>query len=171
MLDAATGEWAEPFVTLRQFPYDDDYWIPEQTCPIETADGATVVYTWAAPLSGFKLVERRPGAVAGDAGMTSASAAITYSKVWGRGIEDCRPFRFRLEGNKPVDIECLSGKDGLPEQGIVTTCPDCGGPMRIIAALTDPSSIRRCLHGMGLPARAPPVAPARPHPQAEFAYA
>jgi hypothetical protein len=43
--------------------------------------------------------------------------------------------------------------------------------MRIIAALTDPSSIRRCLHGMGLPARAPPVAPARPHLQAEFAYA
>ena len=27
----------------------------------------------------------------------------------------------------------------------VTTCPDCGGPMRIIAALTDPSSIRRWL--------------------------
>ena len=43
--------------------------------------------------------------------------------------------------------------------------------MRIIAALTDPSSIRRCLHGMGLPARGSPIAPARPHPQAEFAYA
>ena len=38
----------------------------------------------------------------------------------------------------------------------VTTCADCGGPMKIIAALTDPSSIRRCLQGMGLPARAPP---------------
>jgi hypothetical protein len=119
MLDSSTGKWAEPFVTLRQFPYDDDYWVPEQTCPIETGDGATVVYTWAAPLSGFKLVERRPGAVAGDAGMTSASASLTYGKVWSRGIENCRPFRFRLENNKAVGIECLSGRDGLPEQGIV----------------------------------------------------
>ena len=38
----------------------------------------------------------------------------------------------------------------------VTRCRDCGGRMKIIAALTDPSSIRRCLQGMGLPARAPP---------------
>ena len=53
----------------------------------------------------------------------------------------------------------------------VTSCPDCGGPMRIIAALTDPSSIRPCLQGMGLPARAPPIAPARPQPQTEFDYA
>ena len=52
----------------------------------------------------------------------------------------------------------------------VTHCPDCGGPMRIIAALTDPGSIRRCLQGMGLPARAPPIVPARPEPQAEFDY-
>ena len=48
---------------------------------------------------------------------------------------------------------------------------DCGGRMKIIAALTDPSSIRRCLHGMGLPARAPPIAPARPDPQPQFDYA
>ncbi len=31
--------------------------------------------------------------------------------------------------------------------------------------------ISRYLHGMGLPARAPPIAPARSHLQAEFAYA
>ena len=43
--------------------------------------------------------------------------------------------------------------------------------MRIIAAFTDPTSIRRYLHGMGLPARAPPIAPARPQPQTEFDYA
>ena len=53
----------------------------------------------------------------------------------------------------------------------VTTCPDCGGRMKIIAALTDPSSIRRCLQAMRLPARAPPIAPARPHLQAQFDYA
>jgi hypothetical protein len=43
--------------------------------------------------------------------------------------------------------------------------------MKIIAALTDPSSIRRYLHGMGLPTRAPPIAPARPHLQPKFDYA
>jgi len=53
----------------------------------------------------------------------------------------------------------------------VTRCPDCGGRMKIIAALTDPSSIRRCLQGMRLPARAPPIAPARPDPQPQFDYA
>jgi hypothetical protein len=53
----------------------------------------------------------------------------------------------------------------------VTTCPDCGGRMRIIAALTDAGSIHRCLQGMGLPARAPPIAAARSHPQPEFDYA
>ena len=50
----------------------------------------------------------------------------------------------------------------------VTVCPACGGQMKIIAALTDAHSIRTYLEGVGLPARAPPVAPARPDPQHEF---
>ena len=53
----------------------------------------------------------------------------------------------------------------------VTVCPDCGGPMKIIAALTDRHSIVAYLEGVGLPSRAPPIAPARPHPQGEFDYA
>lgn len=81
MLDSSTGKWSEPFVTLRQFQYDDDYWVPEQTCPIETEDGATVVYTWAAPLSGFKLVNRSPGALLGDVSMRSVSGSVTFSKA------------------------------------------------------------------------------------------
>ena len=47
-------------------------------------------------------------------------------------------------------------------------CPDCGGQMRIVAALTDPTSIRSYLDGIGLSARPPPIAPARPSPQSEF---
>ncbi len=44
-----------------------------------------------------------------------------------------------------------------------------GGKVKIVAALTDPGSIRRYLEGVGLPARAPPmIAPARPHAQQEF---
>ena len=50
----------------------------------------------------------------------------------------------------------------------VTVCDRCGGPVKIVAALTDPGSIRRYLEGVGLPARAPPIAPARPHAQQEF---
>ena len=52
----------------------------------------------------------------------------------------------------------------------VSVCPDCDSRMRVIAALTEPASIRRCLQGMGLRWRAPPIAPARPTPQAVFDY-
>jgi hypothetical protein len=52
----------------------------------------------------------------------------------------------------------------------VSVCPDCGGQMRIIAFITDPASIRRYLEGVGLPAFAPPIAPARSPPQMAFEY-
>ena len=53
----------------------------------------------------------------------------------------------------------------------VTICPACGGHMNIVAALTEPRSIARYLEGVGLPSRAPPIAPARPHPQPELDFA
>ena len=53
----------------------------------------------------------------------------------------------------------------------VTLCPACGGRMKIVAALTDPHSIRTYLEGVGLPARPPPIAPARPDLQRELDYA
>lgn len=40
-----------------------------------------------------------------------------------------------------------------------STCTRC---MRFIAALTDPHAIRGYLEGVGLPSRAPPIAPAQP---------
>jgi hypothetical protein len=46
-------------------------------------------------------------------------------------------------------------------QADVTECPACGGQLKIVAALTDPALVRRYLQGVGLPARAPPVSPAR----------
>ena len=39
--------------------------------------------------------------------------------------------------------------------------------MKIIAALTAPDSVPTYLEGVGLPARAPPIAAARPNPQPE----
>ncbi len=38
----------------------------------------------------------------------------------------------------------------------LSECAACGGRLRIIAALTDPASIRTCLEGVGLPAMPPP---------------
>ena len=41
-------------------------------------------------------------------------------------------------------------------------CPQCGGELKIIAAIEDPVVIVRILKHLGLPACAPPRAPARP---------
>ena len=52
----------------------------------------------------------------------------------------------------------------------MTRCEHCGGRMRIVAAITEPASVRRYLAGVGLPADPLALAPARPPPQAEFDY-
>lgn len=49
-------------------------------------------------------------------------------------------------------------------------CAHCGGRMRMVAALTDPTSIKAYLNGVGLPSEIPQIKPARPPPQAEFEY-
>ena len=51
-----------------------------------------------------------------------------------------------------------------------TPCPNYGGSMRLIAALTDEISIRHYLTGVGLAAVPPPIAPARPRPQTAFEF-
>ena len=43
----------------------------------------------------------------------------------------------------------------------LTTCPQCGGELTLIAAIEDPAVIRKILTHLGLPTRAPPKAPAR----------
>ena len=42
----------------------------------------------------------------------------------------------------------------------VLKCPRCLGRMKIVAAIHAPDSITRILDSLGLPSRAPPVAPA-----------
>ena len=46
----------------------------------------------------------------------------------------------------------------------ITTCPQCGGPLTILAAIEDPTVIAKILAHLGLPTRAPPQAPARLDP-------
>ena len=43
----------------------------------------------------------------------------------------------------------------------ITACPQCGGPLTILAAIDDPPVIAKILTHLGLPTRAPPKAPAR----------
>ena len=52
----------------------------------------------------------------------------------------------------------------------VDSCPACQGKMKIIAFITDPSSVQRYLVGEGLPTEPPPIAPARLPPQMAFEY-
>ena len=44
----------------------------------------------------------------------------------------------------------------------IAHCPQCGGALKIIAAIEEPAVIVRILTHLGLPARAPPRSPARP---------
>jgi hypothetical protein len=42
----------------------------------------------------------------------------------------------------------------------VLECASCGGRLRILAAIHSPEAIRAILECLGLPSRAPPIAPA-----------
>ena len=48
----------------------------------------------------------------------------------------------------------------------VLQCPRCQGPMKILAQIHPPQTTRKILECLGLPARPPPIATARPDPQA-----
>jgi hypothetical protein len=43
----------------------------------------------------------------------------------------------------------------------LAACPDCGGELKIIAAITQPSAINKLLTHFGLPTHPPPRAPAK----------
>ncbi len=47
-------------------------------------------------------------------------------------------------------------------------CPSCSGRMKILTTLVKPGSVRAYLDGVGLPSRAPPIAPSRLDRQLEF---
>jgi hypothetical protein len=52
----------------------------------------------------------------------------------------------------------------------VLACPRCGGRMRIVAAINPPDAIRKILACLGLPTRAPPIAPAVSDPDTAYAW-
>jgi hypothetical protein len=52
----------------------------------------------------------------------------------------------------------------------VLGCPRCQGPMKILAPIHPPDTTRKILQCLGLPARPPPIAPARPDPQESLPF-
>ncbi len=50
----------------------------------------------------------------------------------------------------------------------VLICPRCGSKMRVLCAIHPPDAIQKILTCLGLPSRAPPIAPAQPHMAAEL---
>jgi len=95
--------------------------------------------------------------------------------IWASGYIGCHPaHRTALPAALPpekaaqlrgVQYETRSFRLDL------SRCPACGGPMRLIAVLTDPAPIRTYLDGVGLDSRPPPITPPCLHPQPEFEYA
>ncbi len=52
----------------------------------------------------------------------------------------------------------------------VLACPRCGGRMQLIAAIEQPRVVEAILRCLGLSARPPPMAPARPIGQPELPF-
>jgi hypothetical protein len=52
----------------------------------------------------------------------------------------------------------------------VLHCTHCGGRRKLIAFITHPPDIRRIRGHLKLPADPPPISPARPPPQLDFAF-
>ncbi len=50
----------------------------------------------------------------------------------------------------------------------VLSCPRCGGRMKILCAINSPTAIQKILACLGLPTRAPPIAPAISDEDAKF---
>jgi hypothetical protein len=50
----------------------------------------------------------------------------------------------------------------------VLACPSCGGRMRVLCPINSPPAIQKILACLGLPTRAPPIAPAKKEMDEEY---
>lgn len=104
----------------------------------------------------------------------SSSASASESEVGSTGAADGRGDDEALVGRASLDSflraeqsESLARRIAWAEllkrvfEVDALRCPDCGGRMRWIAAITDPSVARQILECLSLPPRAPPLAPAK----------
>jgi hypothetical protein len=91
----------------------------------------------------------------------------TSDMLTGRGTGGFRiDASVRIEGYDRHGLERLVR--GHRRGALPLLCPSCGGPMRILAFLTDPPVVRSILMHLDLPHRPPPLAPTRGPPQGDF---
>ena len=101
------------------------------------------------------------------AALTAASVrgiTATGARAGQTATASCRPSRLPRPGGHRLGWATLLGRVFSAD---LSECAACGGRLRIIAALTDPTSILSYLEGVGLPAMPPRRAP--PEPRFEFA--
>jgi hypothetical protein len=105
--------------------------------------------------SGPEALEMAPSS--GDAGAGSTGAAVGG----GASLGADPPTEVRADRSESLPRR-IAWADLLKRVFEVDAlrCPACGGRMRLLAAITDPSVARRILECLSLPPRAPPLAPA-----------
>jgi hypothetical protein len=89
---------------------------------------------------------------------------------FGRGTAAAEP------STREIDASSIAKSNRLPWAVLlqrvflvdVLECPKCKGRMKILAAVTEPASVRRVLESLGLPSEAPRLRAARPPPQTEL---
>jgi hypothetical protein len=68
--------------------------------------------------------------------------------------------RQRVHGVREIDSVTVARKSRIAPADVLV-CERCGGPVRVIAAIQEPQTVEKILNYLGLPAKPPPVAPAR----------
>ena len=79
----------------------------------------------------------------------------------------------KLDANKPCANErYYSWAESMRRLFVIDVleCPRCPGPMKALARIRSPDTTRKILQCLGLPARPPPIAMARPDPQESLPF-
>jgi hypothetical protein len=81
----------------------------------------------------------------------------------GSGVEEPKKRRGRKNYSWAQLIQRVFAADA-------TICGKCGGRLRLISPIPPPVATRKILHHLGLPSRPPPLAPAAPSAEMNFAF-
>jgi hypothetical protein len=88
--------------------------------------------------------------------------------ITANGYTGCRSWR---PSNQPVSVQLQEMQyENRSFELDVLACTHCGGRMRILAAIDSPNAIHKILTCLGLPTRAPPIAPAVSDPDMAYAW-
>ena len=98
----------------------------------------------------------------------SISWARLLKRVFNIDMERCPNCQGRLTISSPAHPSALAPCFALPPASMQSCARAFSASLHVIAAIEDPSTIAKILKHLGLPARAPPRAPAKNHAFYEF---